>query len=206
MFVAVIIWWRRKLDSIIMWRLEVLCSVIVRKGNLLNLPSFLPHKSVLLTCQHQKLPSNTPELVLDKKQGVLPFSFTGTQTEQLTYSIKWFSSYSSFFTNSCLNYPKNAQMWSGKWVLASKHKFAVHWAKNRWTCLAASLGLSHRVCQTHPWAAILTAKMEYINHKQSVLRAAALSPWPTLPLLLPFLEQLPQKREFLNFLVKIPGL
>lgn len=42
------------LDSIIMWRLEVLRSVIVRKGNLLNLPSFLPHKSVLLTCLHQK--------------------------------------------------------------------------------------------------------------------------------------------------------
>lgn len=38
--------------------------------------------------------------------------------------------------------------------------------------------------------------MEYINHKQPFLSAAALSPWPTLPLLLSFMEQLAWKHEF----------
>lgn len=102
-----------------------------------------------------------------------------------------------FFTNSCLNYPKNVQMWSVKWVLASKQKLLVHWAKNRWTCLYAFLALSHCVCKTDPWIIILTVEMEYINHSYSFLSAASLSPWPTLPLLLSFMEQLTEQHEFL---------
>lgn len=156
------------LDSITMGRFEVLYSVTVRKGNLSN-PPLIPSPSICSL--NLPIPKNSQPILLNscwtRSEGVLPLSFTRTQEEQLTYSMKWFSSYSNFFTNSCLNYPKNAQMWSGKWVLASKQKFAAHWAKNRWTCLDASLGLSHWVCQTHSRAAILTAKMEYINHKQS---------------------------------------
>lgn len=43
------------------------------------------------------------------------------------WTSKWFPSHSSFgfFTNSCLNYPKNVQMWSGKWVLASKQELRI---------------------------------------------------------------------------------
>lgn len=101
-----------------------------------------------------------------KKWSVFSFCFTKYPGITVYLQFKHSSDFQAteFFTNSCLNYPKNVQMWSVKGVLASKQKLLVHWAKNRWTCLYAFLALSHCVCKTYPWIIILTVEMEYINH------------------------------------------
>lgn len=130
-------------------------------------PSSIPTKLVSSLGDTKNFSSNTRETYTEVRNEVVsPFFFTkssGTVYLQYKHSND-FQATAVFFTNSCLNYPKNVQMWSVKWVLASNQKLVVHWAKNWWTCLYAFLVLSHCFCKTYSWIIILPVKMEYINH------------------------------------------